>query len=157
MSLFNKIIVKTLINKKLTISVAESCTGGLLSNSFTSIDGASKIFLLGLVTYSNQSKINVLKIPKDVIKKHGAVSTQVCSSMLKNLNKVSKSSITVSITGIAGPKGGSIKKPVGLVFIGIKKDKYIKIKKYIFKNRGRKYIQKKAVNKSLDLILEIIK
>ena len=157
MSLLNEKVVRSLINKKLTISIAESCTGGLLSNSFTSINGASKIFSLGLVTYSNQSKIDMLKIPKEIVKKNGAVSKQVCFYMVKNLNKISKSDISLSVTGIAGPKGGSRKKPVGLVFIGIKKCNNIKIKKYMFKNKSRKDIQKNAVNKCLNLTLEIIK
>ena len=157
MSLLNEKVVRSLINKKLTISIAESCTGGLLSNSFTSINGASKIFSLGLVTYSNQSKIDMLKIPKEIVKKKGAVSKQVCFYMVKNLNKISKSDISISVTGIAGPKGGSRKKPVGLVFIGIKKGNNIKIKKYMFKNKSRKDIQKNAVNKCLNLTLEIIK
>ena len=141
----------------MTISTAESCTGGLLSSSITSISGSSKVFTIGFVVYSNNSKINVLKVSKRIIKKYGAVSKQVCLSMLKNLSKISKTSISVSVTGIAGPKGGSKIKPVGLVFLGIKKDNKIKISKYLFKNNGRNYIQKAAVNKSLELILSALK
>ena len=146
-------IVKLLTKKKLKISFAESCTGGLLSSSITSISGSSKIFTLGLVTYSNQSKINTLKVPKKTIRKFGAVSYETCLSMVKNLNKINKSNISVSITGIAGPKGGTMKKPVGLVFIGIKKGNKILVKKYLFKNKKRTSIQKSAVNKALNLIL----
>ena len=148
----NKKIVTLLKRKKLKIAIAESCTGGMLSSSFTSISGASKVFLIGLVTYSDQAKIEILKVPKKIIQKHGAVSVQCCLSMVNNLSKISKSKFCISVTGIAGPKGGSKQKPVGLVYIGIKKDKIVKINRYIFKNRGRNFIQKATVNKALKLI-----
>ncbi len=150
-------VVKLLRKKRLKISSAESCTGGLLSASITSISGSSKIFTLGLVTYSNQAKINILKVSKKTIIKHGSVSYETCLSMVKNLNKVSKTSISVSITGIAGPKGGTKQKPVGLVFIGIKKGSKILVKKYFFKNKKRSSIQKSSVNKALSLILSFAK
>ena len=152
-----KEIIKKLVKKRLTISIAESCTGGLLSSSITSVSGSSKVFTIGFVVYSNNSKINILKVPKKIIKKYGAVSMQVCLAMVKNLGKISKSSISISVTGIAGPKGGSKIKPIGLVFIGIKKNKKIRISKYLFKNKGRHFIQKAAVNKSLELILSTLK
>ena len=114
-------IVKLLSKKKLKISFAESCTGGLLSSQITSISGSSKVFTLGLVTYSNQAKINILKVPKKIIMKNGAVSYETCLSMVKKLNKISKTNISISITGVAGPNGGTRQKPVGLVYIGIKK------------------------------------
>ena len=157
MKLLKRIIIKKLIKNKLKISFAESCTGGLLSSAVTSISGSSKIFSLGLITYSNQSKIKILKIPKKLIRKCGAVSEKVCLTMVNNLNKISKTSISVSVTGIAGPKGGSKKKPVGLVYVGIKKGYKIRVKKYLFKNKGRAYIQKAAVNKSIELILVTLK
>ena len=150
-------IVKSLIKKRIKISFAESCTGGLLSSTITSISGSSKVFTLGLIAYSNQSKIITLKVPKNIIRKYGAVSYETCLSMVKNLSKISKTNISVSITGIAGPKGGSKKKPVGLIFVGIKKDNKTIIKKYLFKNKGRIDIQRAAVNKSLNLILSFIK
>jgi len=150
-------IVKLLKRKRLKLSVVESCTGGMLSSALTSVSGSSKIFTLGLVTYSNQSKNHVLKVPKQIIRKHGAVSMQCCFSMVNNLSKISKSNIAVSITGIAGPSGGSKQKPVGLVYVGIKKGNKIKIHKYLFKNKGRSYIQKATVRKSLGLILNILK
>ena len=150
-------IVKLLSKKNLKISFAESCTGGLLSSSITSVSGSSKVFALGLVVYSNQSKNNILKIPKKILRKYGAVSYETCLSMLKSLSKISKTEISVSITGIAGPKGGSRKKPVGLVYIGIKKGNKTLVKKHLFKNKGRLYIQKAAVNKSLGIILSVIK
>ena len=150
-------VVRLLKKKRLKISFAESCTGGLLSSSITSINGSSKVFEIGLVTYSNKSKISTLKVPKKTIMKYGAVSFETCLSMVKNLNKISKTNISVSITGIAGPKGKTKKKPVGLVFIGIKKGNKTLVKKYLFKNKKRTSIQKVAVNKSLNLILSFIK
>ena len=150
-------VVKLLIKKRLKISFAESCTGGLLSSSITSISGSSKVFTLAFITYSNQSKINILKIPKKKILKHGAVSYETCLSMVTKLNKISKTNISVSITGIAGPNGGTKQKPVGLVFIGVKKDNKIIVKRYLFKNKKRSSIQKLTVNKALDLVLNIIK
>tara|TARA_Y100000590_G_scaffold120895_1_gene138407 strand:- start:543 stop:1016 length:474 start_codon:yes stop_codon:yes gene_type:complete len=152
-----KKVVKKLLKKKLKISIAESCTGGLLCNAITSVSGSSKIFNLGLVTYSNESKIKLLKVSKKIIKKYGAVSEQVCKAMVKNVGNIDKSSVSISVTGIAGPNGGTKKKPVGLVYVGIKKGNTIYIKKYFFRNKGRFYIQNCAVNKSLKLILSILK
>ena len=152
-----KSLIKLLIKKKIKISVAESCTGGLLASTMTSISGASKIFNFGLVTYSNQAKIKILRVNKNIIRKHGAVSHECCYAMVKNLSKISKADINVSITGIAGPKGGTKQKPVGLVFIGIKKGKKVWVKKYLFKNKKRSSIQKSTVNKALNLILSSIK
>ena len=149
-------VVKLLSKKRLNISFAESCTGGLLASTVTSISGSSKIFTIGLVTYSNQAKMKFLKVPKKIILKHGAVSYETCLSMVKNLNKISKTNIAVSITGIAGPKGGTKEKPVGLVYIGIKKGNKIIVKKNIFKNKSRGSIQKSTVNQALKMILDVI-
>jgi len=148
-----KKIVNKLIKKKKKISVAESCTGGMLSSTIISIGGSSKVFNLGLVTYSNKTKIEVLKVPKKIINKYGAVSKECCLSMVKNLSKISKTNISVSVTGIAGPNGGTKLKPIGLVYIGVKKGKKIDVYEYFFKNKGRSFIQKEAVKKSLNLIL----
>ena len=156
MDLNQKVFI-ILKKKKLKISLAESCTGGLLSASITSIKGSSKVFTMGLVTYSNQSKITILKIPKKIIQKYGAVSVQCCLSMVENLSKISKSKICISITGIAGPKGGTRIKPIGLVYIGIKIGKKIVINKCNFKNNGRLFIQKQSVKKTLNLLLKLIK
>jgi nicotinamide-nucleotide amidase len=150
-------LVKILIKKKLKVSFAESCTGGLLASSITSISGASQIFNLGLITYSNQAKIKFLKVNKNIIKKYGAVSHECCLSMVNNLSKISKANINVSITGIAGPKGGTKQKPVGLVYIGVKKGNTSQINKYFFKSKKRSSIQKATVKKALDLVLRIIK
>ena len=149
-------LIYLLRKKKLKLAIAESCTGGMLSSAITSVSGSSKIFTMGLVTYSNDSKISILKVPKKIIQKHGAVSVQCCLSMVNNLSKISRSKLCISVTGIAGPKGGSKQKPVGLVYIGIKKDKIIKVNRYVFKNRGRNYIQKATVNKALKLIYYLL-
>ena len=150
-------IVKLLSKKRLKISFVESCTGGLLSSTITSINGSSKVFTLGLVTYSNKAKINILKVPKKILKKHGAVSYETCLSMVKKLSKMSKTNISISITGIAGPKGGTKQKPVGLVYIGIKRSNKTIVKKYLFKNKNRTSIQKATVHKALNLILSFAK
>ena len=150
-------IVRLLAKKRFKISFVESCTGGLLSSTITSINGSSKVFTIGLVTYSNQSKINSLKVSKNTIRKYGAVSYETCLSMVKNLNQISKTNISISVTGIAGPRGGSKKKPVGLVFIGIKKVNKTLVRKYLFKNKKRSAIQRAAVSKSLNLILSFLK
>ena len=149
-------IVKLLKKKKLKISVAESCTGGMLSSALTSVSGSSKVFTLGLVTYSNQSKNRLLKVPKQIIKKYGAVSVQCCFSMVNNLSKISKNNVAVSITGIAGPSGGTKEKPVGLVYIGVKRANKVKIHRFLFKNKSRSNVQRAAVKKALELVLNTI-
>ena len=157
MKKLSKKVVNLLIKKKLKISFVESCTGGLLASSITSISGSSKVFTLGLITYSNHAKINILKVPKKTISKNGAVSYETCISMVENLNKISNTNISISITGVAGPTGGSKGKPVGLVYIGIKKGNETIVKKYLFKSKKRNLIQKSTVNKALNLILGINK
>ena len=152
-----KSLIRILTKKRLKVSFAESCTGGLIASTITSISGASKIFNLGLVTYSNETKIRVLKVNKNIIKKYGAVSYECCNAMVKNLSKISKANINVSITGIAGPKGGTKQKPVGLVYIGIKKGNKIQINKCLFKSKKRSSIQKATVKKALDLVFRITK
>jgi nicotinamide-nucleotide amidase len=151
-NLANK-LVKKLIQKKLTISFAESCTGGMLSSTITSVSGSSKIFNLGLVTYSNKAKIDILKVPKKIISKYGAVSNECCLSMVKKISKISKANISVSITGVAGPNGGTKLKPVGLVYIGIKKGNKIIVQKSLFKNKNRISIQKATTTKVLKILL----
>ena len=150
-------LIRLLTKKKLKISFAESCTGGQLASTITSTSGASKVFNLGLVTYSNQAKIKVLKVNKNIIKKYGAVSYECCYAMVNNLSKISKANINVSITGIAGPKGGTKQKPVGLVYIGVKRGTKIQINKCLFKSKKRSSIQKATVKKALDLIFRITK
>ena len=151
----SKKVINLLRKKKLKISFAESCTGGMLASSITAIRGSSKIFTLGLITYSNQSKINILKVKKNIIIKYGAVSYETCLSMVKNLSLISKTHVSVSITGVAGPGGGTKSKPVGLVYIGVKKGKKVLIKKYLFKTKKRKAIQRSSVSKALNMVLSI--
>ena len=151
-----KNLVKILTKKKLKIAFAESCTGGMLASEITSISGASKVFGVGLVTYSNQAKITVLKVNKSIIQKYGAVSPQCCKAMVNNLSKISKAQINVSITGVAGPNGGTKKKPVGLVYIGIKKNNKIFITKNVFKEKSRKAIQKSTIKKTFKIIKSLI-
>jgi len=152
----NKKIILLLKRKKLKLAIAESCTGGMLSNSITSVSGSSKVFIMGLVTYSNQAKTKILKVSQKIIKKYGAVSVQCCLAMVNNLSKISNSKVCVSITGIAGPKGGSKQKPVGLVYIGVKIGKKIIVNKCNFKNKGRFFIQKQTVKKTLNILLNLI-
>ena len=151
-----KLIISKLVKKKINLSCAESCTGGMLAQNITSVSGASKVFTFSIVTYSNQSKIKFLKISPNIIKKNGAVSKECCFSMLKNLEKISKAKLNLVITGIAGPNGGTKLKPVGLVYIGIKRKNKVKIEKHIFINKNRENIRKNAVKKSLELINKFI-
>ena len=151
-----QLLHKKLIKKRLTISVAESCTGGLLAHNLTKLANSSKYFQMGLITYSNQAKIKILKVNKNIIKKYGAVSHECCLSMVNNLSKISKANINVSITGISGPNGGTKKKPVGLVYIGIKKGNKAKVIRTLFKSKNRISIQKASVKKALNIIENFI-
>ena len=153
----NKKIILLIKKKRMKLSIAESCTGGMLSSVITSVSGSSKIFNMGLVTYSNQAKTSILKVPQKIIKKYGAVSVQCCLAMVNNLSKISNSKACISITGIAGPKGGSKQKPIGLVYIGIKIGKKVMVNKCNFKNKGRVFIQKQTVKKTLNLLTQLIK
>ena len=154
MPLYKKII-KKLLKKNITISVAESCKGGLLSSTLTSESGISKIFNMGLVTYSNKAKHNLLKISLNHLKNFGAVSYQTALLMSQNLKKISKSKLCISTTEIAGPLGGTKMKPVGLVFIGIiYKNKVIVLEK---KFQGtRIQIQQKTVKSIFDTLERLI-
>ena len=151
-----KNLVKILTKKRLKIAFAESCTGGMLASEITSVSGVSKVFGIGLVTYSNQAKINILKVNKSIIQKYGAVSPQCCEAMVKNLAKISKAQINVSVTGIAGPNGGTKNKPIGLVYIAVKKFNKIVITKNIFKQKTRNSIQKASVKRALDIVSSLI-
>ena len=153
----NQKIVSLLKGKKLKVAIVESCTGGMLSSAITSVSGSSKVFTMGLVTYSNQAKTVILKVPQKIINKYGAVSVQCCLVMVNNLSKISKSKVCVSITGITGPKGGSKQKPIGLVYIGIKVGKKVVLNKCNFKKKGRIFIQRQTVKKTLNLLARLIK
>jgi nicotinamide-nucleotide amidase len=151
-----QLLHKKLIKKKLTISVAESCTGGLLAHNLTKLANSSNYFEMGLTTYSNQAKTKILKVNKNIINKYGAVSPECCKAMVENLSKISKSRINISITGIAGPGGASKNKPVGLVYIGIKTSKKLLIKENRFKFKVRNSIQKLTVKEVLNTLIKII-
>ena len=151
-----QLLHKKLIKKGLTISVAESCTGGLLAHNLTKLANSSKYFQIGLTTYSNQAKIKILKVNKNIINKYGAVSKECCKSMVQNLSKISKSKINISITGIAGPSGASKIKPIGLVYIGIKKGRKLLVKENNFKSKNRNSIQKSTVREVIKIILNLI-
>ena len=153
----NKKIISLIKRKRMKLAIAESCTGGMLSSTITSVSGSSKVFTMGLVTYSNQAKTSILKVPQKLIKKNGAVSVQCCLAMVNKLSKISNSKVCVSITGIAGPKGGSKQKPVGLVYIGIRVGKKVIVNKCNIKNKGRAFIQRQTVKKSLNLLFKLIK
>ena len=150
------ILHRKLIKKRLTISVAESCTGGLLANNLTKLSNASKYFQFGLITYSNNAKIKILKVNKKIINKYGAVSPETCEAMVKSLANLSKSKINISITGIAGPNGGTKLKPVGLVYIGVKKNNKLLITKSLFKNKKRESIQTATVNRTLKILESLL-
>ena len=126
---FIKKIIDKLIKKNISISVAESCTGGLIANNITKFSGVSKIFSYGIITYSNKSKSKYLSVSKTNLSKFGAVSKEVAEDMINGLYKNEKTKICIATTGIAGPNGGTKFKPVGLVYIGIK----INNKNHIFK------------------------
>jgi len=151
-----KLIISKLRRNKINLSLAESCTGGMLAQKITSVSGSSQVFIFGVVTYSNQSKIKYLKVPYKIINKYGAVSEECCSSMVNRISEISNAKLNLAITGVAGPNGGTKKKPVGLVYIGIKKKDRVKINKYLFKSKNREYIRKNSVIKSLELIEEFI-
>ena len=148
-----KNLTRILKRKKIKVAVAESCTGGLISYNLTKIPGASKYFMAGIVSYSNKSKIELLKVKRRTITKYGAVSSETCKEMCKNLHKITKSNITVSVTGIAGPDGGTKKKPIGLVFIGVCSKKKLEIIKLNFnKKLSRVNIQNQTLFKTIKLI-----
>ena len=126
-----KKIINILLKKNITISVAESFTGGQLSKSFINVSGVSKIFNMGLIVYSDKSKNQILEVPLKTLKEKGAVSKEVALLMSNNLANISKSDLCISTTGISGPLGGTLKKPVGLVYISIK----FLNKTYIFKKK----------------------
>ena len=153
-----KNLIIILKKNKIKISVAESCTGGLISYNLTKISGASKYFEMGVVTYSNKSKLNFLKIKPKTLTKYGSVSAETCKEMCKNLLKISKTNIAISITGIAGPDGGTKKKPIGLVYVGMCSQKKIEITKFSFnKNLSRTNVQNKTLIETIKLLENHIK
>ena len=150
--LFNNKIIKKILNKNITVSVAESCTGGLLTSKFTSTPGISKVFNMGLIVYSNKAKSSLLKISNIRIKKYGAVSKEICNEMILSLKKISKSNLCITTTGIAGPSGGTRDKPIGTVYIGIQYNKKMIIKKNLYSG-SRRVIQNKTI-KDIFIIID---
>ena len=137
-----KLLVQLLIKHKLHIAFAESCTGGLLASQVTSIPGSSEIFDLGVVTYANYMKISILNVSSDTLKIHGAVSEQTAREMVTGLKNISQADICISVTGVAGPSGGTIEKPVGTVFIGYLLLGKMKIeKKHFYGSRNKIRLQ----------------
>ena len=148
-----KNLTTKLKKNKIKIAVAESCTGGLISYNLTKIPGASKFFMVGIVSYSNISKLNLLKVRQKTLTKYGAVSPEICKEMCNNLLKISKTNIAISVTGIAGPDGGTKKKPIGLVYVGICSKNKFEIKKFNFgKKLSRINIQNLTLKKTIKLI-----
>ncbi len=139
-----------------TLSIAESCTGGLVCDRITDISGSSDYFMGGMVTYSNESKERHLGIPRKDIERYGAVSAQVARKMAQGIRKTFGTTLGLSTTGIAGPTGGSLKKPVGLVFIGLSDGKRTMIKKEIFKG-SRRTIKEHSARRSLNHLYDFIK
>jgi len=151
--MFIKNNIKKILKKKYKIAVAESCTGGRICYELTKISGISKIFISGVIAYSNSSKIKILNVKKESLIKYGAVSKEVAIEMAKNILKITKSDYSISTTGISGPTGFSKKKPLGLVYIAISNNKITKVYKNIFKG-SRIDIQKKATEKSIELLVK---
>ena len=144
-----------LIKKKLTIATAESCTGGLIANRITNIPGSSKYFESGLITYSNQSKIELLNVPEDIIKQNGAVSRECARAMALGIKALVKTDLGLAVTGIAGPSGGIPEKPVGLVYIAFALDDSIEIREFKF-NGNRLEIKQQTSDEALKLILRCL-
>ena len=148
-----KNLTAKLKKNKIKVAVAESCTGGLISYNLTKIPGASKFFMVGIVSYSNISKLDLLKVRQKTLTKYGAVSAEICKEMCNNLLKISKTNIAISVTGIAGPDGGTKKKPIGLVYVGICSKDKLEIKKFNFgKKLSRINIQNLTLKKTIKLI-----
>lgn len=145
-------IAKFLTRKEKTVAVAESCTGGLLSHRLTNIPGSSKYFKLGVIGYSNESKIAILKVSRKDLNDSGAVSQSVAIAMAKNIRRIAHTDFGLSITGIAGPSGATVKKPVGLVFICLAKKNGAFCHKFIFKGK-----RPSIKNQSADAALKILK
>ncbi|MBF0483252.1 MAG: CinA family protein [Candidatus Omnitrophica bacterium] len=145
-------VAEMLIDTRKTLSLAESCTGGMVTSMLTDISGSSSFLKYTVVAYSYESKVKILKIPQKVLDKHGAVSKEVATLMAKNVRKILNTDYGVAITGVAGPTGGTPKKPVGLVYIAVASKKEVKCLKCMFKGT-RTQIRKQSANKALELLI----
>ena len=149
-------VAKILLTNNLTLSTAESCTGGLLSNNLTNIPNSSHFFKAGLIPYSNESKTNLLNIPSNILKVKGAVSKEVAILMARNIRKKIQTDFGLALTGIAGPNGGTKEKPTGLVFIALSHKTQESCHQYQFKG-NRISIKNQATQESLTLLLKSLK
>ena len=148
-------VVRKLIDNRLSVATAESCTGGLIAGAITSVPGSSACFSYGLVTYSNEAKRKLLGVPQQILTRYGAVSSETAYAMADGLKKLTEAVIAVSVTGIAGPDGGSEEKPVGLVYIGLVSGGKIITERCQFSG-SREEIRNKTVNKAIVLIDQCI-
>jgi nicotinamide-nucleotide amidase len=146
-----EVVGKLLRSQKKTLAVSESCTGGLLSNRITNVPGSSDYFLQGIVVYSNQAKINALGVKPSILKKQGAVSPEAALAMARGIREKTKSDYGLGITGIAGPSGGSVQKPIGLVFIALSWEKGKEVSKNMFLG-DREKIKFQSSQKALDML-----
>ena len=144
-------ILKKFVQRAQTLAIAESCTGGLIGDRLTNIAGASAFFLLGIIAYNNAAKTKILGVSSALFKKHGAVSAPVASAMAQGVRKILKTDYGLSVTGIAGPGGGSKSKPVGLVFIAVSTKQKTFVQKFLFKGT-RLAIKKKASQAALKML-----
>ena len=148
-------VAQRLMRARKTLSIAESCSGGLLAHRLTNIPGSSEFFKLGVIAYSYESKRDILKIPAPILKKYGAVSPQVVELLAKHVRTLQKTDFGIGITGIAGPGGATAQKPVGLVYIALSTKKGTLVKKCLFKGR-RTQVKKKTSDKALKLLLNLL-
>jgi PncC family amidohydrolase len=148
-------VAKALIGQRKTLAIAESCTGGLISHTLTNIQGSSTFLKIGIIAYSNEAKVNILKVLPSTLKKHGAVSEQVAIEMAKGVRKLQKTDFGLSVTGIAGPTGGTKRKPIGLVYLAISTKNECLCLKCLFSGT-RTEIKSKTTKESLNLLLEFL-
>ncbi|HEY8459256.1 MAG TPA: competence/damage-inducible protein A [Blastocatellia bacterium] len=151
-----EVVGRSLKQRGYTLATAESCTGGLLAGRITEVPGSSEYFLEGVVSYSNEAKVDLLGVPKNLIESHGAVSEQVAAVMAEGIRKRAGSTFGIGVTGIAGPGGGSDEKPVGLVYIALADDSQTRTGKFIFPG-DRQFIRTLSVNAALDMLRRRIK
>ncbi|HQP91268.1 MAG TPA: CinA family protein [Candidatus Omnitrophota bacterium] len=153
--MIERTIAQIITKKKLTVSVAESCTGGLVSHSLTNIPGSSKYFMLGIVAYSNESKQKLVGVSEETLRKHGAVSKETALELARNIKHIAGTNIGIGITGIAGPSGGTPTKPVGTVFISVSIGHHDFFKKFQFSGK-REIVKKKTKDAALNLLNECL-
>lgn len=151
--MIEKEVGELLAKHNLTLAVAESCTGGLISHRITNVPGSSKYFEIGIVAYSNDAKVELLKVPKRVLKEHGAVSSQTAIAMAQGVRRVSRADLGLGITGIAGPAGGTEQKPVGLVYIALATERAVGYEEFRFKGE-RLEIKEKVADEALRILKE---